>query len=82
VSLLALAVALVTAGCSSYVGGDLAPGAAAYVYQCRDLNPTLDSVYGTNDGQHLWAVGVGGTILESVDGGEHWSPRASGTQNP
>jgi len=38
-------------------------------------------VYGTSDGQHLWAVGFEGTILESVDGGEHWSPRASGTQS-
>ncbi|MFI5223852.1 MAG: WD40/YVTN/BNR-like repeat-containing protein, partial [Nitrospirales bacterium] len=39
----------------------------------------LYSIFGTSDGKRLWAVGSGGTILESDDG-EHWYPRASGTR--
>jgi photosystem II stability/assembly factor-like uncharacterized protein len=77
VSLLALAVVLVPSGCSSYNGGDLTPGAATYVYKWRDVNTALWSVYGASDGQHLWAVGDYGTIQESSDHGQHWSPRTS-----
>jgi hypothetical protein len=40
----------------------------------------LFSIFGTSDGKRLWAVGDDGTILESDDGGEHWSARDSGTQ--
>ena len=41
----------------------------------------LSSIFGTSDGKRLWAVGNSpATILESDDGGEHWSP-CHGAQN-
>jgi photosystem II stability/assembly factor-like uncharacterized protein len=39
----------------------------------------LESIFASSDGQHLWAVGVNGTILESDDGGATWVARYSGT---
>src|SRR5882757_1819914 len=33
------------------------------------------------DARSGWAVGTGGTILATCDGGEHWNPKPSGTQN-
>lgn len=34
----------------------------------KSVAPPLYSVFGTPDGKHLWAVGAGGTILESKSG--------------
>lgn len=39
----------------------------------------LRSTFGTPDGAQLWAVGEGGTILESIDG-EHWHASYSGVR--
>ncbi len=39
----------------------------------------LRSVAISADGRTGWAVGDGGTILKSVDGGETWTPRTSST---
>ncbi len=39
----------------------------------------LQSVDFLEDAQHGWAVGEGGTILTTVDGGQSWRPQASGT---
>lgn len=33
------------------------------------------------DASHAWAVGLGGTILSTEDGGASWSVQASGTAN-
>jgi photosystem II stability/assembly factor-like uncharacterized protein len=41
----------------------------------------LNSIFGTSDGNRLWAVGEEGTILESDDGGKHWNRRDSGTES-
>ncbi len=38
----------------------------------------LTSIFGTSDGKKLWAVGDGGALIESDDGGVTWLPRASG----
>ena len=38
----------------------------------------LTSIFGTSDGKKLWAVGDGGALIESDDGGTTWLPRASG----
>ncbi len=38
----------------------------------------LTSIFGTSDGKKLWAVGDGGTTIESDDGGVTWMARASG----
>jgi photosystem II stability/assembly factor-like uncharacterized protein len=41
----------------------------------------LISVYFVNEKQG-WAVGTGGTLLATVDGGQTWSPQSSGTNTP
>lgn len=41
----------------------------------------LNSIFGTPDGQHLWAVGNQGTIVQSDDGGATWRKRTSGTDD-
>jgi photosystem II stability/assembly factor-like uncharacterized protein len=39
----------------------------------------LNSIFGTLDGKHLWAVGIDGTIVQSDDAGASWQARKSGT---
>ena len=39
----------------------------------------LYSIFGTSDGQRLWAVGSFGRIVESDDRGANWTARNSGT---
>ena len=55
---------------------------AQWFYQSRvpEQNNTLESVkfISTEVG---WAVGVGGTILRTIDGGETWTSQTSGTTN-
>jgi photosystem II stability/assembly factor-like uncharacterized protein len=41
----------------------------------------LDSIFATSDGNHLWAVGANGTIVQSDDGGATWVVRYSSTTN-
>ena len=41
----------------------------------------LNSIFGTSDGQHLWVVGEGGTIVESDDGGATWTAGNSDAKN-
>jgi photosystem II stability/assembly factor-like uncharacterized protein len=43
-------------------------------------NIVLHSVYFIASGQYGWAVGDGGTILNSTDGGMTWNKQPSGTQ--
>ncbi|MCE2559945.1 MAG: hypothetical protein J4F98_15475, partial [Acidobacteria bacterium] len=40
----------------------------------------LTSITASADGQDVWAVGGGGTILKSSDGGDTWNARTSGTR--
>jgi hypothetical protein len=39
----------------------------------------LDRLFGTSDGERLWAVGDHGTIVGSNDGGASWTARNSGS---
>jgi len=41
----------------------------------------LYSIWGS-DGSQLWAVGEGGTILHTADGGKTWETQRSGTLQP
>jgi len=45
----------------------------------RQIFPTLRAVAAAEDGQHGWAVGYGGTILRTSDGGGSWKTETSGT---
>jgi photosystem II stability/assembly factor-like uncharacterized protein len=47
----------------------------------RNSNTTEDlhSIFGTSDGQRLWAVGFASVIAESDDGGATWTARKSET---
>jgi photosystem II stability/assembly factor-like uncharacterized protein len=70
-------------GCRTSPWEELSPqytkDTAPEVYKFRNLYPYLRSTW-TSDGRRLWAVGDGGTILESNDGGS-WNERDSRTTN-
>jgi photosystem II stability/assembly factor-like uncharacterized protein len=57
--------------------------ASGTVWAARNSGKTqiLTSIFGTSDGQHLWAVGDDGTILESEDEGASWAAGKSGTKS-
>jgi photosystem II stability/assembly factor-like uncharacterized protein len=40
----------------------------------------LLGVFGTANGEHLWAAGTGGMIVESNDSGATWKQRPSGVK--
>src|SRR5215472_5260306 len=49
------------------------------VWQVVASGNELRAVFFLEDGQRGWAVGSGGMILATRDGGEHWTPQASST---
>jgi photosystem II stability/assembly factor-like uncharacterized protein len=49
------------------------------VWQVVASGNELRAVFFLEDGQRGWAVGSGGTILATRDGGEHWTPQESPT---
>jgi photosystem II stability/assembly factor-like uncharacterized protein len=57
--------------------------ASGTVWAARNSGRTqiLTSIFGTSDGQDLWAVGDDGTILESEDEGASWAACKSGTKS-
>ena len=75
---------LTLSGCSRLTWENLEPhydsNSSPLKVTWRLLYPPLSSIYGTNDGKLLWAVGHNGTIVHSSDG-ENWSAQRSGTQN-
>jgi photosystem II stability/assembly factor-like uncharacterized protein len=57
--------------------------ASGNVWAARPSGKTqiLTSIFGTSDGQNLWAVGDDGTILKSEDEGASWTAGKSGTKS-
>ncbi|MCA6363340.1 MAG: T9SS type A sorting domain-containing protein [Bacteroidetes bacterium] len=53
------------------------PILAQWVQQNPGTSSTLFSVHFAN-GQSGWAVGAGGTIIHTADGGQNWQPQTSG----
>src|SRR5260370_41699421 len=74
--LLLVASLTVLFGCRHAVWEELSPKyneqSAPRIYAWRNLNGPLSSVFGTGDGKRLWAVGDGGTILDTGVG-ERWT---------
>ena len=56
-------------------------GGASWTARSSGAPGILHSIFGTSDGQRLWAVGEVGTMLESVDGGATWVVRRSGASD-
>ncbi|WP_068636576.1 WD40/YVTN/BNR-like repeat-containing protein [Thauera butanivorans] len=52
-----------------------------WVPQHSGTSNELHSVSFTPDGRSGWAVGFGGTILATTDGGQTWVAQRSGTPN-
>jgi photosystem II stability/assembly factor-like uncharacterized protein len=47
--------------------------------QASALPGSLSTVTFLNDGKRGWAAGYGGSLLRTVDGGDHWIPISMGT---
>jgi photosystem II stability/assembly factor-like uncharacterized protein len=60
---------------------DAACAIGTWTPQKSDTTTELRSVAFPDD-THGWAVGYGGTILATTDGGLHWAAQRSGTANP
>ena len=60
---------------------DLSHAGAVWRRPAKFFNLTLRAVQFLGDGRAGWAVGRGGTILATGDGGQTWKPQASGTEN-
>jgi photosystem II stability/assembly factor-like uncharacterized protein len=50
-----------------------------WIVRSSGTTQTLYSIFVSSNGEHLWAVGDSGTILESDDRGATWMARNSGT---
>ena len=74
---------LLLAGCTNVTLKSVEPHytseSAPVRYRWQHQTAQLTSVYGTDDGKTLWAVGERGTILHSTDGAT-WETQTSGGQ--
>ena len=69
---------VLTGGCRRGDWVDVEAGSPARKMAWRTLNAPFFDLW-TPDGQKLWAVGAGGIIVHSSDGGAHWQPQKSST---
>jgi len=67
------AVALIGAGFAVYAGMETKFAGKRTVGGRSGTPARLTAIFGTSDGQKLWAVGDGGTITRSQDGGATWT---------
>ncbi len=68
----------VPAAAAAMVGADQAPPAGTWVAQASGTTDTLHAV-SFADATHGYAVGAGGKIVATVDGGRHWSSQVACT---
>ncbi len=76
----AVLVIMIASGLAAcFARADVAePAATGWTTQSSGTTQDLKGVYYV-DATHGWAVGAGGIILGSADGGATWTPQPSGT---
>ena len=76
-AVLVIMIACGLAACFAGAAG-AEPAATGWTAQTSGTTQDLKGVYSV-DATHGWAVGAGGVILGSADGGATWTPQTSGT---